>query len=108
DTKARIGPKSVRGREPHTHSVSPRVEFDAVERSGIKLEPQADRRNKNSAPESIKGFEFDPVSVNADIAAKGLPTELGVLNKISRGVCRHSKEVRPIVSGVRVPLHVVR
>jgi hypothetical protein len=92
----------------HTHDVRSRVEFDAVKRSGIKLEPQPGGSYKNSPAEGIEWFEFDPVSIDADIAAEGLPTKLRVLDKVSGGIRRYTKEVRPIVAGVGIPPHVLR
>src|ERR1700735_781389 len=84
------------------------MECHTRKHSAIEREPQAQRRQKYTLPKAIPRLDSHHATLCAQIAAKNQPAELCIFSNIRSCVPRVAKEVRTIVTCIRIEDHLIR
>ncbi len=84
---------------PRRFSHSPRP----AQIARIQRQPQAARREINTLPKRIAWRHGNPIAVLLEIAAKGLPAKLRMIDNISRRIEGVAEEVRAVIAAIGIP-----
>ena len=91
-----------RQRDPD--GVCSRVNLHGLERPGIESQPQAARRDIDAHAKRVERLHPDPISFHFDVAAECEPTELRMIDDVSRIIEDVAEKVWIVIPRVTVPL----
>src|SRR5262245_24173234 len=108
NAQASLTSRGSRGRKTGAQGVSPCVDLDVFERSGIECQPQAERSDIDALTKCIERFDSNPIAIDFRISSEGLPAEFRMIHDVCPRVYRDAEKVRPVIAGIRIPSHILR